>query len=78
MLAGYHKFQKKMSVTEYANAVRAGQIKDPTVSMQLNRGFRPQAVIKNYSDDPYPYDSAMLIVWDNPMFGGLRRAGQAY
>jgi len=73
MLAGYHKYQNKLSVTEYADAVRAGRIKDPTVSMQLNRGFRPQAVIKNYSDDPHPYDSAMLIVWDNPMFGGRSR-----
>jgi len=78
MLAGYHKYQHKMSVIEYANAVRAGQIKDPTVSMQLNRGFRPQSVIKNYSDDPHPYDSAMLIIWDNPRFGRSRRlVGQA-
>jgi hypothetical protein len=45
--------------------VRRGEIVDPTVTMQINRGFKPLGVIEKYIDAPPPEASAMLIVWNN-------------
>lgn len=66
MLMGYLNYHRKMSVQEYAAQVKAGVIKDPTITMQMNRGFRPMGVIPNYTEGDPLYASAMLIVWDNP------------
>ena len=66
MLMGYSKYYRKMSIQEYAAQVKAGIIKDPTITMQMNRGFRPMGVIPNYTEGDPLYASAMLIVWDNP------------
>ena len=68
MLAGYHRYHRQMTVREYGQKVRNGELKDPTVTMQINRGFKPAGVIENYCEDDPPYDSAMLIVWDNPQY----------
>jgi GNAT superfamily N-acetyltransferase len=65
MLRGYKRYYPRMSVREYARRVRQGEIKDPTVTMQLNRGFKPLGVIEKYIDAPPAEASAMLIVWNN-------------
>ncbi|PJF20979.1 MAG: GNAT family N-acetyltransferase [Phototrophicales bacterium] len=66
MLMGYPDYYHKMSVQEYAQQVTSGHIKDPTITMQMNRGFRPEGVIHNYMEGDPLYTCAMLIVWDNP------------
>lgn len=66
MLMGYHRFSDKMDVIEYGNKVIAGEIKDPTVTMQMNRGFRAQGVVTDYVDEPAAGDAGVLIVWENP------------
>jgi GNAT superfamily N-acetyltransferase len=66
MLQGYERYRATMSVREYGERVMRGEIKDPTVSMQMNRGFVPYAVIDYYDDFAPSGDSAMLIVWHNP------------
>jgi GNAT superfamily N-acetyltransferase len=70
MLRGYEKYSASMSVREYGERVMRGEITDPTVSMQMKRGFVPYAVIDYYDDFAPSGDSAMLIVWHNPL---LRR-----
>lgn len=65
---GYHKYRDLMSVREYARRVASGEIKDPTVSVQLSRGFQPRGIIENYLDEPEAGNAAMLIVWENPEF----------
>jgi len=67
MLAGYYRYHNMMSVREYADQVIRGKIEDPTVSMQIHRGFQPRAVIENYIEDAPEYTSAMLLVWPNPV-----------
>ena len=66
MLMGYHKVADEMDVIAYGNKVIAGEIKDPTVTMQLNRGFRAEQVVTDYCDEPAAGDAGVLIVWENP------------
>ena len=63
---GYKKHAEAMSVTEYGDKVIAREIDDPTVTMQLNRGFRAEKVVTDYVDEPAAGDAGVLIVWENP------------
>jgi GNAT superfamily N-acetyltransferase len=71
MLMGYHQYKHLMSVQEYAKRVASGEINDPTVSLQMHRGFQPRGIIENYLHEPDAGNTAMLIVWDNPEFERL-------
>ncbi|MBZ0294540.1 MAG: GNAT family N-acetyltransferase [Anaerolineae bacterium] len=68
MLRGYEKYRHRMTLQEYGDRVIRGEIKDPTVSMQINRGFKPRTVIENYAHCPEANDGAVLIVWSNPQY----------
>jgi len=68
MLMGYEKHRGKMSIEDYGNKVLTGDIIDPTVTMQKNRGFELREVIIDYMDEEQAGDSAVLIVWENPDF----------
>ena len=68
MLLGYHNHADEMDVVEYGNSVIAREIKDPTVTMQMNRGFRPERVITDYVDESAAGDAGILLVWENPCF----------
>lgn len=74
MLKGYGGYREHMSAREYAAGVMHGEIFDPTVSMQMKRGFKPYAVIENYAWDPQAEHTGMLIVWDRPV--ALRPRGE--
>ncbi len=63
MLKGYRRYRGRMSPREYAEKVRRGELQDPTVSMQMHRGFRAAGVIEDYENDPEAGNCAMLIVW---------------
>ncbi len=66
MLMGYHQYADRMPAREYGERVIAGEIKDPTVSLQLKLGFRAAGVISDYCDEPAAGDTGILIVWENP------------
>ncbi len=68
MLMGYENHADKMDVVTYGNKVIAGEIYDPTVSMQINRGFRAEYVVTDYLDEPPAGDAGVLIIWDNPEY----------
>lgn len=68
MLMGYRKHAEEMDVVEYGNKVIAREIKDPTVTMQMNRGFRPERVITDYVDESAAGNAGVLMLWDNPDF----------
>lgn len=68
MLMGYHNYAEQMDVVTYGNQVIAGEIVDPTVSMQINRGFRAEYVVTDYLEEPAAGDAGVLIVWDNPAY----------
>lgn len=66
MLMGYSQHADEMNVSEYGEKVIARELKDPTVTMQMNRGFRAERVIANYVDEPAAGNAGVLIIWDNP------------
>lgn len=65
MLMGYHNYAEQMTVKEYGEKVIQREMVDPTVTMQMNRGFEAWQVIENYLDEPPAGDAAVLIVWKN-------------
>ncbi len=73
MLMGYREHARKMGVVEYGRKVMAGELQDPTVTLQLKRGFRAEGVVADYCDEPAAGDAGVLIVWENPDY----RAGAA-
>lgn len=70
LLAGYGARKHEMSAQDYLDKVVAGDIFDPTLSIQLRRGFEPVGIIDDYVDDPSCAGKAALIVWKNPDFKG--------
>lgn len=72
MLMGYreHAEERNLSVHEYGMRVMAGDIKDPTVSFQINRGFHPIGVVENYTDEADAGDAGVLLVWQNEEYSG--------
>lgn len=71
MLSGYPRYKTQLSLQEYAQKVINGEIKDPTVSMQMHQGFRPYGLIENYAGAATVCDNAMLIVWTNPQLEAM-------
>jgi hypothetical protein len=55
-----------MSIETYVDKVKAGDLFDPTVSVQLKVGFTIHGIINNYVDDPSCDNKAAFIVWHNP------------
>ncbi len=66
MLKGYQRHKREMSVREYATKVMRGDLFDPTVSVQMRRGFKPVGMIENYAWDAQASHTGMLIVWEAP------------
>lgn len=68
MLMGYQNYAHVMSPETYAEKVRRRELQDPTVTMQMNRGFKAVKLIKDYYPIPNAHGAAMLIVWHNKNF----------
>lgn len=66
MLMGYKDHADAMDVVEYGEKVIAGELVDPTVTMQMNRGFLAERVVTNYCEEASAADAGVLIVWENP------------
>ena len=62
MLPGYAAVKHRMRVDDYYEAVVAGRLHDPTLSMQMRAGFEPRALIANYLHDPVCDNYSVLIV----------------
>jgi ribosomal protein S18 acetylase RimI-like enzyme len=66
-LRGYHLHAASMTAEEYAIKVSRGELRDPTVSFQLRRGFHILAVVPEYlRHDPESLGYAAVIEWLNP------------
>jgi GNAT superfamily N-acetyltransferase len=68
MLMGYHRYRHLMPVREYGEKVMRREITDPTVTMQMNRGFRPLAVVEDYLYEEPAGNAGILILWSNPEY----------
>lgn len=72
-LRGYSKFSEKLSPNEYVKQVTENKIYDPTLSFQLNLGFKPLGVAANYLfNDPESLGYAAVIEWLNPKVATTR------
>ncbi len=69
LLKGYGRYKDRMPVEEYVEKLKAGELFDPTVSIQLKVGFVIHGLIQNYVDDPSCDNKAAFIVWPNPDYG---------
>lgn len=65
-LPGFAAHKHAMSAAEYIDRVVRGELYDPTLSFQLNNGFRALTALENYLKDDAIDSWAALIVWDNP------------
>ncbi len=63
MLKGYQHYAHEMSPREYGERVMRGDLHDPTVSMQIGKGFEAHGVIEDYEDDAQAGNCAVLIAW---------------
>ena len=68
VLPGYADHIDAMSAQTYIDKVVAGELYDPTLTFQLENGFRAAGVIEDYLDDPSVGNNSVLIVWDNPEY----------
>lgn len=66
VLPGYPRVRGRLTVAQYVDRVVAGELFDPTLSMQLRNGFTVRGLLENYIDDSASDNWATLIVWDNP------------
>jgi GNAT superfamily N-acetyltransferase len=65
-LPGYPEHQADMDAETYVAKVVAGELTDPTLTMQLRNGFEVRGVIHDYLPHEHGADVASLIVWENP------------
>lgn len=65
-LPGYPDHADRMDIETYVAAVVAGDLVDPTLTMQLRNGFEVRGVIHDYMTHDHGEDYASLIVWENP------------
>ena len=73
LLRGYGLWKDRMPVDEYVALVVAGRLVDPTLTVQLRRGFRVHGIIQNYVTDPSCDNKAAFIVWRNPEYRDVPR-----
>ena len=80
MIPGYAGVKPRMSAQDYYEAVVAGRIKDPTLSMQIGVGFEPRALLANYLNDPVCDNYSVLLVLgaDKPVRGASRKQAVSY
>lgn len=63
-LRGYHRYSDRWSAEEYVRRVESREVTDPTLTFQLNRGFRVFDVVPGYlPGDPESLGWAALIEW---------------
>ncbi len=72
LLRGYGPYKAHLSAEEYVQKVIAGEIIDPTLSVQLKMGFTVHGIIQNYVTDPTCDCKAAFIVWYNPDYDPTR------
>ncbi|MBO9342239.1 MAG: GNAT family N-acetyltransferase [Roseiflexus sp.] len=64
MIPGYVRYRDRMSPLEYAQAVAAGVLTDPTLTPQLRAGFELRGILPNYIEAGELGNDSTLIVWE--------------
>ena len=69
-LPGYPRYRDALSIEDYVARVVAGELFDPTLTVQLRNGFAVEGLLRGYLEDHATGDCATLIVWRDPAFTG--------
>ena len=67
-LPGYPRFRDALAIEDYVARVVAGELFDPTLTVQLRNGFVVEGLLHGYLEDHATGDCATLIVWRDPAF----------
>ena len=62
MLNGFAKYKTEMDIDGYFQKVKAGEIFDPTVSVQRKIGFEIRGLMKDYLNDPTCGNAGAVMV----------------
>jgi 4-aminobutyrate aminotransferase / (S)-3-amino-2-methylpropionate transaminase / 5-aminovalerate transaminase len=62
MIPGYGAVKGHMTADDYYRGVRTGEIRDSTLTMQMNAGFEPRGLLANYLNDPVCDNYSVLLV----------------
>ena len=63
MPKGYHFFRETMPIEAYVARVVRGEIDDPTLTVQLRRGYHVYGMIPDYLEDPSSANYGVFVVW---------------
>ncbi len=74
MIKGYGKIKGQMTAAEYIARLNDGSVFDPTVSVQMRRGYKIEGLLEDYVDDPSCANKAALLVWRNPDYRAEKAA----
>ena len=66
-LFNYCEYADKLSPSNYAHKVIAGEMHDPVLSFELDNGFKFIKILPNYLDDVRSMNYASFIEWINPV-----------
>ena len=66
LIPGYADYKATLSPREYVDRVIAGELRDPTLSVQLRNGFAVRGLLRDYLEDSASDNWATLLVWENP------------
>lgn len=64
-LPGFYEHKSEMTIQDYVDAVIRGELHDPTLSFQLDKGFEVRGLLENYLEDEADDGWAALIVWES-------------
>lgn len=70
LMPGYIRYRHAMSVDDYAAKVIAGELTDPTLTMQLRNGFTVRRLLHGFIHDERSGDTATLLARPNPDWRG--------
>jgi len=73
-IPGFVDHRTEMSAPEYIERVATGELYDPTLSFQIENGFRVAGALENYLHDDATDSYSALIVWDNPEYNKNKAA----
>ncbi len=60
---GYQQYQDILTPQQYISKVIRGELRDPTISVQLKRGLKPVGMIEDYYDEEKTGGHAVLMMW---------------
>ena len=68
LIPGYADYKATLSAQQYVDRVIAGELRDPTLSVQLRNGFAVRGLLRDYLEDSASDNWATLLVWENPEY----------